>query len=86
MFAAAHISLLSINGRVTHVYLHFVGPGCDVQNLRTIAELRCLPGLSTIYEYDRTRWSARHDDRSRLRQLRFPRTEPTAGRQAGHCH
>ena len=35
-FAENHIGILSINDRVTHVYFHFVSPGRDVQNLRTI--------------------------------------------------
>jgi hypothetical protein len=80
MFAEAHIGILSINDRITHVYFHFVDAGRDVQNLRMIVDRRGLSGLQTIYEYDRTCWGAGHDDLSWIRRLHFPRTEPTAGR------
>jgi hypothetical protein len=74
----ADIGILSINDRVTHVYLHFVGPGRDVQNLRVIVERRWLSGLLTIDEYDRTRWGTGHDDLGWIRNLHLPR-KPTAG-------
>ena len=79
MLAESHIGVLSIDDRVAHMYLHFVGAGRDVQNLRMIVDRRCLSGWQTIYEYDRTRRGAGHDDLSWIRELRFPRTEPTAG-------
>jgi hypothetical protein len=75
----ADIGILSINDRVTHVYLHFVGASRDVQNLRVIVERRWPSGLPTIYEYDRTRWGTGHDDLGWVRHLRLPRREPTAG-------
>ena len=67
MFAEADIGILSINDRVSHMYFHCVGPGRDVQNLRMIVERHCLSGLRTIYEYDRSRWGAGHDDLSWIR-------------------
>jgi hypothetical protein len=83
VFAGAHIGILSINDRVTDVYFHFVVSGRDVQNLRTIVAHLLLSDLQTIYEYDRSRWGTGDDDLSWIRQLRFPRAEPTAGGQAG---
>ena len=78
MLAGAHVGILSINDRVIDVYLHFVGAGRDVQNPGMIVDRRCLSGWQTIYEYDRTRRGAGHDDLSWIGQLRFPRTEPVA--------
>ena len=54
VFAERHIGVLPVNDRVSQVYLHLVGPGRDVQDLRTIVECRCLSGLRAIHEYDGT--------------------------------
>ena len=78
MFAATHIGILSIDDRVTHVYFHLVGAGRDVQNLRMIVARRCLSGLQAIDEDERSHGGTGHDELSLVRQLSFPRTEPTA--------
>jgi hypothetical protein len=78
MFTGSHIGVLSINDRVAHVYFHLMGPGRDVQDLGMIVHRQRLGGLRTIYEHDRTRRSAGHDDLSRIRYRRLS-MEPTAG-------
>ncbi len=54
------------------MYFDFVGPGGDVQNLRTVVERGGWCGLQSIYEYDRTRWGAGHHDLGWIGQLRSP--------------
>ena len=85
MFAATHIGILSVDDCVTHVYFHLVGAGRDVQNLWMIVAHRCLSSLQAIDEHERCHRGTSHDELSLVRQLSFPRTEPTAGAQAGQC-
>ena len=80
MFTEAHIGILTINDLVPRVYFHFVDARRDDENLWMIADRRFLSGLQSIDEDNRTCGGTGHDDLSRIRQLLFPRTEPTAGR------
>lgn len=82
-FTGTHICLLSIDERGTHVYFNFVGSGGNVEHLRTIIGRGRLSGLDVIDEYERTFGSARDDELSRVRRMRFAQTEPTAAGQAG---
>ncbi len=77
-----HIGIFPISDRITHVDFHLVGSGRDIQNLRLIVERCRRPGLQAVYECDRTHRGTCHDDLRRIRRLRFPRSEPTAGRKA----
>jgi len=77
VFAWTHIGIFSIDERVTRAYFHFVSAGRDIQSLQVVGR-RGLSGLHAIYEHERTRRGAGHDDLGRVRYLRFPRTEPTA--------
>ena len=80
MFTEGHIGILPINDLVPHVYFHFVDARRDDENLWMIADRRFLSGLRSVDEDKRTRGSTGHDDFGRIRQLLFPRTEPSAGR------
>jgi len=80
VFAEAHIGVLPIDDLVTRVYFHFVDARRYVENLWMIADHGWLSRLQAIYEYERLRRGAGHDDLRRIRQLLSPRTEPTAGR------
>jgi hypothetical protein len=71
VFAWTHIGILSIDERVTRAYFNFVDAGRDVQSLQVVGR-RCLSSLHAIYEYERTRRGAGHDDLGRVRHLRFP--------------
>jgi len=85
VFPGTHIGILSVDEHITRAYFHFVGAGSDVQSLQVICG-RCLSGLHAIYEHERARRGAGHDDLGRVRHMRFPRTEPTARGQEGQCN
>ena len=80
MFTEGDIGIFPINDLVPRVYFHFVDARRDDENLWMIADRRFLSGLRSIDVDKRTRGGAGHDDLSRIRQLLFPRTEPTASR------